>query len=376
MANAAPPLSADDADRSERVVERLRVAADASGFLPFDRFMEIALYEPAIGFYDQPRSPLGPDGDFYTAAHITPVFASTVAARIRAIRSGLRFAGPFLIVELGPGDGTLAAGIVTALGDDAPGMEYVLVDRSSSRGREAEERVVGTRRQIHVRRSESVGSLGPFFGVVLANEFLDAQPARRLRWDGAEWQEMGVRVRVGGVDAAEGPPAGPTPGLALPSPAEPGLIVEFSSVAEGTIREIGDHLIGGEAILLDYGLEEPELVHAHARGTLAAVRQHRFLADPLVGAGTADLSVFVNFSRIRAAARASGLAEVSFRSQAEALGAWGFPGILNSALHSSESSEAKVRLQLAAKNLLFGFERFRVLELAPAARGKVGTGPT
>jgi SAM-dependent MidA family methyltransferase len=80
-----------------------------------------------------------------------------------------------------------------------------------------------------------------------------------------------------------------------------------------------------------------------------------------------DLSTFVNFSRIREAGRSSGLVELSFRSQAEALGAWGLPGLLEAALRESGNAEAKVRTQLAAKNLLFGFERFRALELAPPA---------
>jgi len=75
----------------------------------------------------------------------------------------------------------------------------------------------------------------------------------------------------------------------------------------------------------------------------------------------------VNFTRVRAAARAAGLVEVAFRRQAEALGEWGFPALLDSALRAAPNAEARVRRQLAAKNLLFGFDRFQVLELAPPA---------
>ncbi|MGI0130545.1 MAG: SAM-dependent methyltransferase [Thermoplasmata archaeon] len=361
-----PPLDAGSAARAELVVDRLRAAAGPSGFLPFDRFMEITLYEREVGFYEQRRSPLGRAGDFYTAAHVDPIFAASVAARVRSVRASLPAAQPFLIVELGPGDGELAKGVVRSLPGELAGVEYVLIDRSLARLDAAEERLRSVAGGPPVRRAGSVGELGPFSGVVLANEFLDAQPARRLRWDGVAWHEGGVRVTGGRVGPAEEPLSRPVPGPALPTPEAAGTVLEFSPLAEGTVREIGDHLGAGVAILLDYGMDESELLRGHPHGTLAAVRDHRSLPDPFDAPGTADLSVFVNFTRVRRVAEAAGLRELAFRSQAEALGAWGFSGLLESGLRAAGSSEAKVRLQLAAKNLLFGFDRFRVLELGPS----------
>src|SRR5208283_6157400 len=109
-------------------------------------------------------------------------------------------------------------------------------------------------------------------------------------------------------------------------------------------------------------------VTAHRSGTLTAVRRHRFVDDPFAEPGTSDLSVFVNFTRVRAAAARAGLREVAFRRQAEALGEWGFPRLLEEAIRAAPSTEAEVRTRLAAKNLLFGFERFCALELAPRER--------
>jgi SAM-dependent MidA family methyltransferase len=365
MARAPPPLDAESVARSLRVTDRLRAASGANGFLPFDQFMEIALYEEADGFYERRRSPLGPGGEFYTAAHVHPIFGATLGQRIRAVRAALGNPRPFPVMELGPGDGTLAADIAHTLARDPPGLEYVLVDRSSSRLREAEAKLREKPGSIPVRTSESVGADGPFVGVIIANEFLDAQPARRLRWSGADWRELGIRVRDGTVEPAEGELLRAVPGPALPTPEKPDVVFEFSPLAEGTVREVADHLSEGSAIFLDYGMEESELLLGHPGGTLAAVRDHRFLENPLDSPGTADLSTFVNFSRIRRSANSGGLREVSFRSQAESLGTWGFPEVLDSAVRSAGSPEAEVRLRLAAKNLLFGFDRFRVLELAP-----------
>jgi SAM-dependent MidA family methyltransferase len=366
MPPLAPPLDADEVRRVADVRARIDSASDASGFVPFDRFMELALYAEGAGYYAASRSPLGPTGDFYTAAHASPLFAATVAERVRAVRRDLGHPRGFRVLELGPGDGTLAAGIARGLGAEGDGVEYVLVDRSPERAREAERALRRAGPRLDVAVAASVGADGPFEGIVIANEFLDAQPARRLRWDGRTWQELGVTVTDGGLTSAERPLGRPVPGPPLPAPTEPGVVFEVATAAESAVREIGDHLTRGVAVLVDFGAEEPELLSGHPRGTLAAVRHHRPVDDPLESPGAVDLSTFVNFSRVRAVARASGLAEIAYSSQAEALGRWGLEALLGSAVRAASSAGDEVRTRLAAKNLLFGFEGFSALELAPA----------
>ncbi|HXW67618.1 MAG TPA: SAM-dependent methyltransferase [Thermoplasmata archaeon] len=360
------------AERREGLRTRLREAAEADGFLPFDRFMEIALYDPDVGYYAAASSPFGRGGDFYTAASVSPLFGATLADRIRALRAQAPPDRPFQLVELGPGDGALAADLLASLRDERFGLEYRFVERSDARAAEVESRAREAAPGIPVRRSESIGSEGPFVGALVANEFLDAQPARRLRWSGTEWRELGLRLAGERCVAAEQALGRAVPPPELPRPDEPGTVIEIAPAAEATVREIADHLVAGAAIVIDYGMEESELLRGHPSGTLAAVRGHRVIADPLEAPGETDLSTFVNFTRLRAAARAVGLEEVAFRTQAEALGAWGFEARQAAALGQAKTPADEVRVRLAAKNLLFGFERFRVLELAPpgAARAR------
>lgn len=372
----------DDAPRAPpEIAERLRARADPDGFVPFDRFMDVALYSDGVGLYARERSPLGPEGDFYTAAQFHPLFARTIAARLRELLSPRLEAGPARLVEIGPGDGSLAAGVIEALAS-LPGrdrFEYVLLERAAPLRRRALERAgpAGEAAGIRVRAGTSIGAEGPFVGVVLANELFDALPVRRLRWTGAEWKELGVTVTDGPLRAAEAARTDPVPPPPLPADLPPGTVVEVSSAGEALVREVADHLVDGELLVLDYGLGERELTAGHPRGGLRAVRRHRAVDDPLSSPGETDLSVFVNFDRLRSAARSAGLVELSFRSQAEALGAWGFPDLLAEALRAAPTSEAEVRLRLAAKNLLFGFERFCALELAPrsSVRDRAPTRP-
>lgn len=355
--------------------------AEADGFIPFDRYMETVLYAETGGFYARPRSPLGAGGDFYTAPHVTPLFAATFAARLLAVRERLGGGGTFRLVELGPGDGTLIDGILTALAPfrhEVEGLEVVLVERSSTlrslslgRAREAAKPL-----GVGVRATDALSALGPFEGFVVANEFLDAQPVRRLRRRGLGWVELGVAVREEKLVPAEAPLVSPVAGPPLPTSVPDGTVVEVSSRAEALLREVADHLVHGVFAVDDYGMEEGELVAGHPRGTLEGIRGHRAGWDPLEAPGSVDLSAFVNFTRLRAAATAAGLAVLSDSSQAEALGAWGFARLFEDARKDASNPEAEVRLRLAVKNLLFGFERFRILEFVPARERAIWPGAT
>lgn len=353
--------------REAAMIERIGASADARGFVPFDRFMELALYSDGIGYYSGPANPLGTAGDFYTAPHVSPLFGRSIARRVRQIRATFPPGGSFRIAEVGPGDGTLASTIVQELGrepESCAGVSYFLVERSLYLRATSLERVreVGDRLGIPVAAEDALGATGPFAGVVIAHEVLDAQPVRRLIYRPDGWHELGVRSKGGRLAPAESAlmrslPRDPP---ALP---EVGEIWEYAPGTAACLRAISDHLTRGVAIVIDFGMERAELRSAHPTGTLAAVRRHRTVDEPWSHPGRLDLSTFVDFTGVRADAARFGLRELSYSSQADALGRWGFEEILREALGSAPSAEARVKVQLAAKSLLFGFERFRVVEL-------------
>ncbi len=351
------------------LLERLRSDAGPDGFLRFDRVVDRALYDPAAGYYEAAEPPLGPRGDFYTAAHASPLYGASLGARAFEEFERLGRPARFRIVEVGPGDGTLARDLLTALVARIPAaatIEYVLVERSERLARATTEALlaVADPGRVEVRRAGGIGADGPFAGFLVANELLDALPFRRLIARDGRWRELGVRVGPRGVAWAEGP-LGPLPPPGLPDPPRDGVVLEVSPAGEALMREIADHLVAGSAVLIDYGFEETELLLGHPEGTLAAVRAHRPVEDPLAELGRADLSAFVNFTRLRAAARRAGLVERAYLGQAEALARWGIAPLLEERARAAGSSEAEVRVRLAAKNLLFGFGNFRVLELGP-----------
>jgi NADH dehydrogenase [ubiquinone] 1 alpha subcomplex assembly factor 7 len=340
---------------------RLLEAADG-GFLRFDRFVEIALYSPG-GFYDSTETPLGQHGSFYTAAHASPLFGATIARRLLAERERIGAAAAFRVVEVGPGDGTLAFDAARSLPADGPRWRWTFVERSPTLRAALEARVErdGPGTPVDFDFAPSISSEGSLFGAVVGNEILDALPFRRLIQRSGGWRELGVRWNDPRWEWSESAEPVRPPGDPLPA-AEEGARYELLERSEGFVREVADFLADGAAILLDYGAGTDELLRGHPSGTLAAVRGHRPV-DPLEAPGTADLSAFVDFGRIRSAAHRAGLREHAFQPQSEALGAWGIAPLLEAAVDRASSPQEGVKIRLGAKNLLFGFQSFFALEL-------------
>jgi SAM-dependent MidA family methyltransferase len=108
-----PAPDAAGREHSARVVAAIARAIDsAGGFLPFDRYLQMALYAPGLGYYVAGARKFGTGGDFVTAPELTPLFGAALATQIAAI---LAATPGREIVELGAGTGALAADLLVAL---------------------------------------------------------------------------------------------------------------------------------------------------------------------------------------------------------------------------------------------------------------------
>src|SRR3954464_15466732 len=107
-----PEPSAEARAHSDLVARRIRdeIAAHA-GWLPFARYMELALYAPGLGYYSAGAKKLGRDGDFVTAPEISPLFGRTLARQVQQALGG----GLDQVLEVGAGSGALAATILEEL---------------------------------------------------------------------------------------------------------------------------------------------------------------------------------------------------------------------------------------------------------------------
>ena len=276
------------------------IAAD--GPISVAAYMAHCLGDPQHGYYPI-RDPFGTAGDFTTAPEISQMFGELLGLWAAAVWRQMRAPARLLLVELGPGRGTLMADALRAaraLPEFRAAVSVHLVE-TSPRLRDRQRQALapaGVPLAWH-DRLETLPD-GPL--IVLANEFFDALPVFQAVRAATGWHE-----RVVGLDGegrlAFGLAPRPLPGFErlLPAgllPAPAGAVFEWR--AEAPLGELCRRLaaFGGAALALDYG-------HAESGfgDTLQAVRRHRFV-DPLAAPGECDLTAHVDFAALtRAAAR-------------------------------------------------------------------------
>jgi NADH dehydrogenase [ubiquinone] 1 alpha subcomplex assembly factor 7 len=278
------------------------------GPISFAEYMELALYGEG-GFYEEP--PVGADGDFVTSPHVHPVFGELLGRAIGELRVALGDPAPFRIVEVGAGDGTLAAQLLDAVGAD--GLDYAAVERGRG-AREALERIEGV--SVSETLAGRSGPEGPH--LILAHELLDNLPFRRVR--GTPEGPREVRVgSIGGrlVEVL----VDPEPGEDLARAGEgvdPNEEVVVPDGALAFIDEVAAALTRGYALLIDYGDVGSSGGEAHG------YRGHRVVDDPLDLPGETDITAGIDFATIARRAEAGGLTVFPVVTQHRALMALGF----------------------------------------------------
>ncbi len=291
----------------------------ASGFMPFQRFMELALYAPGLGYYSSGTVKFGNAGDFVTAPEVSRLFGATLARQVAQLID----LGCEHILELGAGTGRMAADILIELARlDRPPQSYEILEVSGDL----------RSRQRHTLREAAPGlcdcvrwrdSLPERFeGVILANEVLDALPVALVRVQDGDTLELGVTAAADHegfawiTRPADGELLRAAASLALPDE----YTTEIHLAARGMVRSLGAILERGAAFLIDYGFPRAEYYHSQrASGTLMCHYRHHSHADPLALPGLQDITSHIDFTAIAEAAEESGLDLLGYIPQARFL---------------------------------------------------------
>lgn len=292
-----------------------RAIAAAGGWLPFDRFMAMALYEPGLGYYTNTLQKFGamPDSgsDFVTAPGLTPLFGQTLAVQVR---EALVQTASHEVFEFGAGTGALALQLLDALGEAV--QRYTIIDLSGTlRARQA---------QTLAAHADKLRWLDAWpqaiEGVVVGNEVLDAMPVQLLARRDGVWHERGVASDGEGF-AWEDRPTALRPPVDIAG--EQDYLSEIHPQAEAFVASLAERLLagrGGAAFLLDYGFPEAEYYHPQRHmGTLMCHHRHEADDKPLVQVGLKDVTAHVNFTGIAVAAQNAGLQVLGYTCQAHFL---------------------------------------------------------
>ena len=321
----APSLTSALASHLRRII-----AAAEGGWIGFDRFMELALYTPGLGYYARdsaqfgmlPSAAPGGGGDFVTAPELSRFFGRALAVQVA---QALRQTGTREIWEFGAGSGALAAQLLEEL---APQVDrYTIVDLSASLQQRQRDRL-----RVHGDKVQWASSLPEqMHAVVVGNEVLDAMPVQLLLRRAGQWCERGVALTDDGQPAWADRPTALRPPLEIEG--EHDYLTEIHPRAEAFVRTLAGHLVQGAAFLIDYGFSEREYYHVQrSMGTVMCHRAHRMDADPLRDVGDKDITAHVNFTGVALAAQdVPGFGVLGYTTQARFLMNCGLPGLLEQA---------------------------------------------
>jgi len=316
---------------SETLKRRIADEIDsAGGWIGFDRFMELALYAPGMGYYSGGAHKFGAAGDFVTAPEISSLFSRTLAAQAAQI---LALSAP-QVIEVGAGSGRMAADLLLELElRGALPERYSILDLSGEL-RERQRATFSQRAPHLLDRVDWLDRLPEHFdGLVLANELLDAMPVHLVVWQDSAILERGVAWDKGEFvwrdRPAEGRVLEKVRAVAEEFPLADGYLSEICLASADWTASWASILGKGTLLLIDYGFPRHEFYHPQRdTGTLMCHYRHQAHGEPFFLPGLQDITAHVDFTAIVEAGFDAGLEFLGYTTQAMFLLNCGLPEVL------------------------------------------------
>ena len=317
------------------IEQHLRRIIARDGPISVARFMAEALGHPTHGYYAR-GDPFGRAGDFITAPEVSQMFGELIGLWCAHSWGQMDRPPRFVLVELGPGRGTLLADALRAARIEPEFLRAALLH------------LVETSPALKAKQRESLADIpvvwhddiagvpdGPL--IAIANEFFDALPIRQFERTERGWRERLVTLDESRDSFAFTLAQAPPPEVPAAGRRGKGGIAEVSPAAIELARVLGARVArdGGAALIIDYGE-----IEGGAGDTLQAVRRHRpwpRLARP----GSADLTAHVDFAALARAAREAGAAVHGPRPQGEFLRALGIEERARRLLAGASDAQAR-----------------------------------
>jgi SAM-dependent MidA family methyltransferase len=341
-------MSFDPAERRRTpLAEKLAKQIGRTGPITVSEYMEACLHDPEHGYY---RTHAGIGRDFITAPEISQMFGELVGLWCSVVWRQMGSPDPIRLIEVGPGRGTMMRDMLNAfrlVPDFVSALCIRLVETSGPLRTQQQSLLRDV--SVPITWLDALPEPAPCASIVVANEFLDALPARQYMRTTTGWAERAVTTDMQGqLQFACGAP--PDAGMSE------ALSVCFPGAREHDVAEVGDFSLTDwltaqarqrptAALFVDYGHEQSTI-----GDTLQAVRQHRY-EHPLCSPGEADLTTHVDFERlVRHLTESSHLTCDGPVTQADFLGAL---GLIERTSRLMATNPAKaLEIEAAAQRLL------------------------
>lgn len=318
-----PELSADEISHSEKLIEKI-ISKMAGGVISFAEYMQMALYQPGLGYYTAGSTKIGEAGDFITAPEVSVLFGQCMAS---AFSQRFEQGRERQVLEFGAGTGKLCLDIVEAFNAQSiQWNSYQILETSAD--------LIERQKNLLCKQldADSLGKIlwvsqlpQGFNGVLIGNEVMDALPAHVVvKHD--DWHELGVAFEndrfvwqeVTGESAAVKQIQKIQNDNQLEF--DQGYCTEVNLQHSAWLKTVFETCGQCDAILIDYGYFQTQFYHEDRKtGTMMCYFRHRSHSDPLVLPGLQDITTSVDFTALAESAEAEGFVVDEICSQTEFL---------------------------------------------------------
>ncbi len=320
-----PEPSPDALSHSEKLVSVIReeIQNSETQSISFRRYMEMALYQPSLGYYVTGNHKIGKQGDFITAPEISPLFSQCVANQCAQILRKVAPLGQSInkgcVLELGAGSGKMASDILLELEQQEQLPErYYILDLSPDLIKR-QQQTIQRKAPYLLDKVEWITSLPEkFIGAVIGNEVLDAMPVDVFTQNGNDIFEHHVIWQDGKLIEQLKPANTKLKQQVLDLHLEPDkpYTSEINPNINAWFKSLSDSMEKGLILLIDYGYTRSEYyLPERNKGTLICHYQHLVNEAPLHYPGLQDITANVDFTAVAEAADMNGFDVSGFTSQ-------------------------------------------------------------
>ncbi len=333
-----------------------RIAESPHRRITFAEYMDLVLYHRQQGYYATNQVNIGVRGDFFTSPHLGADFGELLAEQFVEMWEFLGRPARFQLVEMGAGQGLLAADVLRYLHrhylDFFKVLEYIIVEKAPA--------LIAEQRQILARLSSAGGNVrwcrweeipaDSVTGCLFSNELVDALPVHLIAIEDGRLREVYVTVATGN-SSLDHPHPQPlshegrgeqegggeslfaevtgevsTPeiseyfervGIEFPGGAyEDGYRTEVNLAALEWMGAVASRLRRGYVLTVDYGYSAERYYSPRRRGgTLLCYYRHSHHDNPYIYVGRQDITAHVDFTALQCQGVLCGLEPVGFTKQ-------------------------------------------------------------
>jgi SAM-dependent MidA family methyltransferase len=342
-----PSLTADEQAHSEQLQTVIREElARNQNWMSFDRYMELALYAPGLGYYSAGAHKFGVGGDFITAPEISPLFSRCIANQCAQVLASLSDGS---VMELGAGSGVMAAEILLQLEtvNRLPVHYYIL--EISADLQQRQQQLLGKIIPHLLHRVQWLSTLPKnFSGMAIANEVLDALPVKRFGAVTGAIKELGVSTGDSGFRWQSRALDKATRSAVEHIIADTGHAFidgygsEINVLLAGWVQSLSESMQRGVMLFVDYGLPRKQYYsEERTHGTLNCFFKHHQHDNPFINVGIQDITAWVDFSALAEAGVSAGLELCGFVTQANFLIGAGIESLLHEAMNHGDITDAQ-----------------------------------